>query len=309
MRLAFMGTPDFSVPALGELIAAGHDVAAVYCRAPQPSGRGHKTHPCPVQLFAESHGLEVRTPRSFKDAAAVDAFAALDLDAAIVVAYGLILPEAVLNAPRLGCFNLHASLLPRWRGAAPIQRAIMACDGKTGVQVMRMEKGLDTGPILLSETLEITKDDTAGTMHDRLSAAGAALLPRALAALERGAVVETPQSLVGVTYAEKISPAEARIDWSRPARLVDCYIRGLSPAPGAWFEAPSPKGPQRIKALMSKTASGAGDPGTILCTDDRLVIACGDGAVEISRAQRAGKSPQPAAEFLRGFPLARGAKV
>ena len=305
MRIAFMGTPDFAAPVLAELLAAGHEIAAVYTRAPQPSGRGHKLKPSPVHQFAEDHGLPVRTPKNFKAQEDRDAFAALDLDVAVVVAYGLILPQALLDAPRHGCLNLHASLLPRWRGAAPIQRAIMAGDAQTGVQVMRMEAGLDTGPVLLSETVEIAPDDTAGSLHDRLSHVAAQLGPRALAALERGALVETPQAAEGVTYAEKITPEEARIDWSRPAFEVDCHIRGLSPFPGAWFQV----GETRVKALLSTLADGAGAPGEILRADDRLVIACGDGAVEMVTLQRAGKRAQDAETFLRGFPLKAGERL
>ena len=305
MRIAFMGTPDFAAPVLAELLAAGHEIAAVYTRAPQPSGRGHKLKPSPVHQFAEDHGLPVRTPKNFKAQVDRDAFAALDLDVAVVVAYGLILPQALLDAPRHGCLNLHASLLPRWRGAAPIQRAIMAGDAQTGVQVMRMEAGLDTGPVLLSETVEIAPDDTAGSLHDRLSHVAAQLGPRALAALERGALVETPQAAEGVTYAEKITPEEARIDWSRPALEVDCHIRGLSPFPGAWFEA----GETRVKALLSTLADGAGAAGEILQADDRLVVACGDGAVEMVTLQRAGKRAQDAETFLRGFPLKAGERL
>ncbi|MEX0645579.1 MAG: methionyl-tRNA formyltransferase, partial [Parvularculaceae bacterium] len=236
---------------MSELIAAGHEIAAVYTRDPRPAGRGQALRASPVQSFAETQGLVVRTPRNFKEAAEIEAFRNLDLDAAAVVAFGIVLPRAILEAPRLGSFNLHASLLPRWRGAAPVHRAIMAGDKRTGVQVMRMEEELDTGPILLSETVEIGDADTAGTLHDRLAEIGASLLARALAGLDRGVVVETPQATDGVTYAKKISPAEARIDWSRPVRAVDCQIRGLSPFPGAWFEAPSQKGRQRVKALMS----------------------------------------------------------
>ncbi|WP_375201707.1 methionyl-tRNA formyltransferase [Hyphococcus sp.] len=305
MRLAFMGTPDFSVPVLGELIAAGHDVAAVYTRAPAPSGRGHKLKPSPVHAFAEASGLDVRTPKNFKASEDIDAFAALDLDAAIVVAYGVILPQSVLDAPRYGCLNLHASLLPRWRGAAPIQRAIMAGDKVTGVQVMQMETGLDTGAVLLSETLPIAENDTAGSLHDKLSGVAAQLAPRALAALERGGLVATPQPEDGVTYAHKISAAEARIDWSRSSNDVDRHIRGLSPFPGAWFEAEG----ERVKALMSKPANGNGAPGDILDADGKLVIACGDGAVELATLQRAGKKAQSAGEFLRGFALEKGAHV
>lgn len=305
MRLAFMGTPDFSVPVLAELIAAGHDIAAVYTRAPAPSGRGHKLKPSPVHAFAEASGIEARTPANFKAPEEIDAFAALDLDAAIVVAYGMILPRAVLDAPRHGCLNLHASLLPRWRGAAPIQRAIMAGDKVTGVQVMQMEAGLDTGPILLSETVPIAGDDTAGSLHDKLSAVAAQLGPRALAALERGGLIATPQSENGVTYANKISSAEARIDWARPASEVDCHIRGLSPFPGAWFEVEG----ERVKALMSKPAQGEGVVGKILDTDGKLVVACGDGAIELVTLQRSGKKAQGAEDFLRGFPLEKGAHV
>ncbi|MGD9659513.1 MAG: methionyl-tRNA formyltransferase, partial [Methylocystis sp.] len=220
-------------------------------------------------------------------------------DAAVVVAYGIILPKTILEIPRYGCFNLHASLLPRWRGAAPIQRAIMAGDAETGVDVMRMEEGLDTGPILLSETVKITQNDTAQTLHDRLALIGAELLPRALAAVSRGGALETPQAATGVTYAAKVTPAEARIDWTGPARLVDCQIRGLSPFPGAWFEAAG----RRVKALLSREAAGAGAPGEVLKADDRLIVACADGAVELLKLQRAGKAAQRPAEFLRGFPL------
>ncbi len=305
MRLAFMGTPEFSVPVLSELLAASHEVAAVYTRPPKPSGRGRKLQPSPVQQLAEAHGLEVRTPNNFKLAEDREAFAALDLDVAIVVAYGLILPPAVLDAPRHGCLNLHASLLPRWRGAAPIQRAIMAGDEITGVQVMQMETGLDTGPVLLSETTPIKQDDTAASLHDRLSEIAARLAPRALAALERGALVATPQSEKGVTYASKINPDEARIDWTAPALKVDRHIRGLSPFPGAWTEA----GGMRVKILMSRVAqsqSSQGAPGEILSANGVLTVACGDGAVDLLTLQRAGKRPQSTEEFLRGFPLSAG---
>lgn len=310
MRLAFLGTPAFAVPSLAELLAAGHEIAAVYTRAPQPAGRGRKLQPSPVQQFAEAHGLEVRTPDNFRSDEERERFRDLDLDAAVVVAYGLILPQDVLDAPRLGCFNLHASLLPRWRGAAPIQRAIMAGDTQTGAQVMRMESGLDTGPVLLSETVNIRPDDTAGSLSERLSLVGAGLLPRALAAVRRGGIIETPQAPEGVTYARKISSEEARIDWSRNASELDCHIRGLSPFPGAWFEAPSPKGPQRVKALMSRPLSDRrGASGDVLEADDRLIVAAGDGAVELLKLQRAGKSAQSPAEFLRGFPLRVGARL
>lgn len=305
MRLAFMGTPAFSAPVLSELVAAGHDVVAVYTRASKPSGRGRKMTPSPVHKLAEEFGLEVRTPKNFRSPETLDDFAALRLDVAIVVAYGLILPRAVLDAPRHGCLNLHASLLPRWRGAAPIQRAIMAGDRVTGVQVMAMEEGLDTGAVMLSETVAIAGDETGGSLHDKLAPVAAGLAPRALAALERGALTATPQTEDGVTYAHKISPDEARIDWTRPAAEIDCHIRGLSPFPGAWFEA----GGVRVKALMSRLASGDGAPGEILETGDRIIVACGDGAVALSTLQRSGKRAQDAAEFLRGFDLARGARL
>ena len=303
MRLAFMGTPEFAVPSLAELIAAGHEITAVYSQPPRPKGRGQKLTPSPVHAFAETMGLPVFTPETMKAPEAIETFQSLDLDAACVVAYGQILTPAVLEAPRLGCFNLHGSLLPRWRGAAPIQRAIMAGDVQTGVQIMRMSEGLDEGPVLLGEVLPIRADDTAATLGDRMAVTGAALWPRALAAIERGAAVETAQA-GEPTYARKITPAEARIDWSRPAAEIDARIRGLSPFPGAWFEAPSPEGPVRIKALMSAVADGAGAPGALL--DDALTVACGSGAVRLIRVQRAGKAAQGADEMLRGFPLKPG---
>jgi methionyl-tRNA formyltransferase len=305
MRLAFMGTPEIAATGLVELIAAGRKFAAVYTRGPKPAGRGHRHTPSPVQQVAERHGIAVRTPKNFKNKATLDEFRALELDAAIVVAYGLILPKDALLAPRLGCFNLHASLLPRWRGAAPIQRAVMAGDKITGVQVMRMEEGLDTGPILLSETIEIKESDTAQSLHDRLSVIGAHLLVQFLSALEFGVVVEKPQPAAGVTYASKISASETRIDWSRPAQEVDRQIRGLSPFPGAWFEA---KG-VRVKALMSRTARGTGRPGEILEANDRFIVACGEDAVELLKLQRAGKDAQEAAKFLRGFSLRAGERA
>jgi methionyl-tRNA formyltransferase len=311
MRIAFLGTPDFAVPALAELAAAGHEIAAVYAQPPAPRGRGQEVRPSPVQAFAQTLGLDVRTPASLRDPRAIADFQALDLDAAVVVAYGQILPAAVLDAPRLGSFNLHASLLPRWRGAAPIQRAVMAGDAVTGVQVMRMTEGLDEGPVLLSETVRIGPLDTAGTMHDRLSAVGAHLLPRALAAVERGGAKETPQPAEGLTYARKIKPEEARIDWAAPAAEVDRRIRGLSPFPGAWFEAPSEKGPVRVKALLSRLEAGsegkAAAPGTVL--SEGLLIACGSGAVRLLTVQREGRSAQDAETFLRGFSLPVGAMV
>jgi methionyl-tRNA formyltransferase len=304
MRLAFLGTPDFAVKSLAAILAAGHEVVCVYSQPPAPRGRGQTLQPSPVHAFAESHGLMVRTPVSMKAPEEISAFQALDLDAAVVVAFGQILVSEVLDAPRLGCFNVHASLLPRWRGAAPIQRALMAGDSVTGVQVMRMSLGLDEGAVLATETVRIGPLDTAGTLHDRLAEAGARLLPPTLAAIAAGTAVEVPQAAEGVTYAKKIRPAEARIDWTRSATELDLHIRGLSPFPGAWFEAPSDKGPVRVKALLSRVEEGSGTPGQTL--DDSLLIACGTGALRLLRAQREGKSAQDAADFLRGFPLAAG---
>ena len=303
MRLAFMGTPDFAVPSLAELIASGHEVVAVYSQPPRPKGRGQKLTPSPVHAFAETMGLPVFTPESMKSPEAIETFRSLDVDAACVVAYGQILKTEVLEAPQLGCFNLPGSLLPRWRGAAPIQRAIMAGDAQTGVQIMRLSEGLDEGAILLSEIMDIRPDDTAATLSERMSHTGASLWPRALAAIERGGAEGTEQA-GEPTYARKITPAEARIDWSRPAAEIDAHIRGLSPFPGAWFEAAAAEGPVRIKALMSRVAEGSGAPGQVL--DGALRIACGDGAVQLVRVQRAGKAAQTPDEMLRGFPLPAG---
>jgi methionyl-tRNA formyltransferase len=307
MRIAFLGTPDFAVPSLKALAAAGHDIAAVYSQPPAPRGRGQVLTPSPVHALAQSLGIEVRTPALLRDPVEEAAFAALNLDAAVVVAYGQILTRAVLDAPRLGAFNLHGSLLPRWRGAAPIQRAIMAGDRVTGVQVMRMTEGLDEGPVLLSESVRIDALETAGTLHDRLAPIGAALLVRALDLLARGEAVETPQAEAGATYAKKIKPKETRIDWSRPAAEVDRRVRGLSPFPGAWCMAAGERGPVRVKLLLSRVEDGAGEPGQAL--DDNLLIACGEGAVRLLRAQREGRSAQDAESFLRGFPLPIGAKL
>jgi methionyl-tRNA formyltransferase len=307
MRLAFLGTPDFAVAALAAIVAAGHEVAMVYAQPPAPRGRGQELRPSPVQAFAEARGLAVRTPASMRDPDEIAAFAALKLDIAVVVAFGQILPGAVLDAPRLGSVNLHASLLPRWRGAAPIQRAIMAGDRVTGIQSMRMTEGLDEGPILLSETLRIDALETAGTLHDRLAAVGADLIVRTLAGLEAGTLTPTPQAEEGLTYAKKIRPKEARIDWTKPAAEVDRRIRGLSPFPGAWFMAPSDKGPVRVKALLSACEEGEGAPGTVL--NDKLLIACGGGAVRLLRAQREGRAAQDADAFVRGFPLPAGKVV
>lgn len=301
LRLAFMGTPDFAVPAFAELIGAGHEIVCAYTRAPTPKGRGMAEAESPLHAFAESVGVEVRTPKTLKNEAEQQAFAALELDAAIVVAYGLILPKPVLEAPRLGCFNLHASLLPRWRGAAPIQRAIMAGDSETGIMVMRMAEGLDTGPVLMSERVAIGRR-TAGELHDELAQLGANLIVRAAGALERGAIEEHPQAQDGVTYAKKITREETRIDWSRSAVALDFHIRGLSPFPGAWFEARG----ERIKILLAEPVPGSGKPGHILPDHS---IACGDGALRLITVKRAGRSATDAESFWRGFSLAPGEVV
>lgn len=300
MRLAFMGTPEFAVPSLAELIASGHEIVAVYSQPPRPKGRGQKLTPSPVHAFAEAMGLPVFTPESMKAAEAIEVFQSLELDAACVVAYGQILKAEVLEAPTLGCFNLHGSLLPRWRGAAPIQRAIMAGDLQTGVQIMRMSEGLDEGAILLGEVMDIRADDTAASLSERMSHVGAALWPRALAAIERGGATETPQSGEPI-YARKLTPAEGRIDWTRPAAEVDAHIRGLSPYPGAWFTGPDGA---RIKVLMSAVTSGEGGAGETLDAD--LTVACGSGAVRLVRVQREGRAAQSAGEMLNGLPIPAG---
>ena len=307
MRIAFLGTPDFAVPSLAALRDAGYDIAAVYSQPLAPRGRGQALRPSPVQAFAESHGLPVRTPSSMRDPDEIAAFETLALDAAVVVAFGQILPRAVLEAPRLGSFNLHGSLLPRWRGAAPLQRAIMAGDRVTGVQVMRMTEGLDEGPVLASETVRIDALETAGTLHDRLAPIGARLMAATLAAVKRGEARETPQAEDGVTYAKKIRPKEARIDWSQPAEAVDRRIRGLSPFPGAWFVVPGDRGPVRVKALLSRVEDAHGPAGESL--DDALLIGCGDGAVRLLRVQREGRGVQAAEDFLRGFALPAGSRM
>ncbi|WP_309645735.1 methionyl-tRNA formyltransferase [Phenylobacterium sp.] len=304
MRIAFLGTPDFAVAALAALVEAGHEIACVYSQPPAPRGRGQELKPSPVHAYAEARGIPVRTPVSMRDPADIEAFEALNLEAGVVVAFGQILPAAVLDAPRLGCFNLHASLLPRWRGAAPIQRAIMAGDKVTGAEVMQMTEGLDEGPVLASETLRIDALETAGSLHDRLAVAGAALLARTMAAVERGVAVARPQPAEGETYAKKIRPKEARLRWTKPAVEVDRKIRGLSPFPGAWFELPTERGPVRVKALLSSLEDAEGAPGAVL--DDALLVACGEGAVRLLRVQREGKGPQDAATFLRGRPVAVG---
>ncbi|UWR92041.1 methionyl-tRNA formyltransferase [Phaeobacter inhibens] len=298
MRIVFMGTPDFSVPVLDALVEAGHDIAAVYCQPPRPAGRGKKDRPTPVHARAEALGFEVRHPVSLKDAQQQVEFAALNADVAVVVAYGLILPQAVLDAPRQGCLNIHASLLPRWRGAAPIHRAIMGGDAQTGVCIMQMEAGLDTGPVLMREATDIGAEETTAQLHDRLSEMGAELIVQALTQLTNLTPVVQPDD--GVTYAHKIDKAEARVDWTRPAVEVDQQIRGLSPFPGAWCEIDG----QRVKLLASRVVDGAGAAGRVL--DDSLRIACGEGAVELLKLQRAGKGAQEREIFLRGFPIAAG---
>ena len=297
MRIIFMGTPEFAVPTLTEIVSSGHDVVAVYTRAPKPAGRGQAERKSPVHLAAEGFGIPVFTPRSLKQAPEQEAFAALDADLGVVVAYGLILPKAILEAPRMGCLNLHGSLLPRWRGAAPIQRAVMAGDKRTGVMVMQMDEGLDTGAVCLIEEMPIGPDMTSGELHDRMMLVGADLMGRALPALERGSLHFTPQLEEGVTYAAKIDKAEARIDWSRPAAEVHNLIRGLSPFPGAWFELSLNGVATRVKALRSTLGSGSGVPGTIL---PDLTIACGEGAVRLVAVQREGKGAMDAQTFLRG---------
>jgi methionyl-tRNA formyltransferase len=303
MRLIFMGTPDFAVPTLVELAARGHEIAAVYTRPPKPAGRGMDVQRTPVEQEARRLALALHTPRTLKDNEAQEAFRAHDAEAAVVVAYGLILPKSVLEAPRLGCFNIHASLLPRWRGAAPINRAIMAGDTESGVTIMKMDEGLDTGAIAMAERTPIGTDMTAGDLHDVLSRLGADLMLRALAAAERGSLALTRQPEQGVTCAEKISKNKTRIDWSKPWKQVHDHIRGLSPFPGAWFEIDG----VRIKALRSTKGEGAGAAGTAL--DDKLTIACGAGTVRLTQVQRAGKQPMAADEFLRGTPLKSGTRV
>ncbi|EKE44097.1 methionyl-tRNA formyltransferase [Oceaniovalibus guishaninsula JLT2003] len=294
MRVVFMGTPAFSVPALDALVQAGHDIAAVYTQPPRPAGRGKRDRPSPVQQRAEALGLPVRSPATLKTDAAQADMAALGADIGVVVAYGLILPQPILDAPRMGCLNIHASLLPRWRGAAPIQRAILAGDAETGICIMRMEAGLDTGPVLTRATTPIGPDDTAGDLHDRLSVLGATLIVTALDRM--GALPDMPQPETGATYAAKIDKAEARIDWTRPAQDVARQIRAMSPHPGAWCMA----GDERLKLLRARAVQGQGAPGQVL---DGFRIACGIGAIEVREAQREGRGAMPAAEILRGRPL------
>lgn len=308
LRIIFMGTPDFSVPTLRALAEAGHEIAAVYTQPPRPAGRrGLDLTRSPVQREAERLGIAVRCPVTLRNETEQDSFAALGADVAVVVAYGLLLPRAILDGPRLGCFNGHASLLPRWRGAAPIHRAIMAGDAETGMMVMKMDEGLDTGPVAMTARLPIGADMTTGELHDHLSSAGAALMVEAMAELERGRLVLTRQAETGITYARKIDKAETRIDWSRPAAEVHNHVRGLSPFPGAWCEFAAGDRGDRLKLLRSTLEQGSGAPGTIL--DDHLTIACGDGAVRLVAVQRAGGRVVAAAEFLRGAKLSPGDRL
>lgn len=307
LRIVFMGTPEFSVPTLAEVLGAGHEVVAAYCQPPRPAGRGMAERKSPVQLFAESAGIPVQMLKSLKDQAAQQVFASHQADVAVIVAYGLLLPGPVLNAPRAGCLNLHPSALPRWRGAAPIQRAVMSGDEQTAVMIMRMDEGLDTGPICLAEAVAIGSDMTAGELQDILARRGADLMVRALAALERGSLDCTAQPKSGVTYAAKIDKAESRIDFAKPAREVHNLIRGISPFPGAWFEASAGGASERIKVLRSALGEGEGAPGAVL--DDRLTVACGDGAVRLVELQRAGKKPMRTEVLLRGFSLDPGTRL
>ncbi len=308
LRLVFMGTPDFAVPTLAAIVGRGHEVAAVYTRAPQPAGRGMELRSSPVEREARRLGLVVLTPKTLRTPEAQEEFRAHRADAAVVVAYGLILPKPVLDAPRLGCFNLHASALPRWRGAAPINRAIMAGDTETGVVAMRMAEGLDTGPMAMTARVAIGHDMTAGELHDELAQIGAGLMVDALDVLKRGGLTLTPQPEEGVTYAAKIDKNETRIDWTKPWKAVHDHCRGLSPFPGAWFELPgSGASAARIKVLRTTRGEGAGSPGTVI--DDRLTVACSDGAVRILELQRSGRQPMKAEEFLRGTPLAAGTRL
>lgn len=307
LRLVFMGTPEFAVPTLLELAVHGHEIAAVYTRAAKPAGRGMKTQQSPIEQEARRLGIPVLTPSTLKTPEALDEFRTHEPDAAVVVAYGMILPQAILDVPKLGCFNLHASLLPRWRGAAPINRAIMAGDAETGVMVMKMDVGLDTGDVAMAERLAITDRMTASDLHDALAPLGGDLMVRAMGALERGMLQLTPQASDGVTYAAKIDKAEAHIDWSKPVREVIRHIHGLSPFPGAWCEMAIEGVPQRVKILRCDMASGSGAPGTVL--DDRLTIACAQGALRVLELQRAGKQPMKAEEFLRGTAIKPPARL
>lgn len=307
LRLAFMGTSEFAVPTLSELMAAGHDVAAVFTQPPRPAGRGCSVKKSPIHQLADDFDLEVRHPASLKDSAEQDAFTALNLDVAVVAAYGLLLPKSILNTPRLGCLNVHASLLPRWRGAAPIQRAIMAGDTETGISIMQMDEGLDTGGIVLAERIPINDDATVVSLSDELAFLGADLLLRALTALSCGTLTVTPQDHAKATYANKIDKGETRIDWSRPASELNCLIRGLSPRPGAWFELPRGSKSVRVKVVRARTVDAKGNPGTVL--DDALTVACGEGALALVSLQREGKKILTAQQFLCGLALPAGTEL
>jgi len=306
LRVVFMGTPDFAVPTLSEIVGQGHEVVAVYTRAPAAAGRGMELKPSPVHRMAERFGIPVLTPKTLRTEEAAETFRGHGADVAVVVAYGMLLPKPILDAPELGCLNLHASLLPRWRGAAPIQRAIMAGDKETGVAVMRMEEGLDTGPVAMAERVAIGPDMNAGELHDRLMVLGADLMVRALAALSRGGLSFKPQPEEGVTYAHKLKNEDALIDWSKPAQGVHDHVRGLSPFPGAYFLADFGKGQERVKVLRTTLGTGSGGPGTLL--DANGTVSCGDGAVRLIQVQRAGKAPVAFDEFLRGVRLGPGAR-
>ncbi|MBT3660113.1 MAG: methionyl-tRNA formyltransferase [Rhodospirillaceae bacterium] len=309
LKLAFMGSPDFATPVLASLIDAGHEIACVYAQPPRPAGRGHKERPAPVHAYAAEIGIDVRTPANFKNLDDIQAFVDLELDAAVVVAYGLILPPALLSAPRLGCINVHASLLPRWRGAAPIQRAILADDEKTGVSIMAMDEGLDTGAVYAVEDVLIGAETTATTLHDELSALGAKMMPTVLADIDAGTLEARPQSVEGVIYANKLSRDESRIDWRAPAAQIERAVRALNPWPGVWFEYSGTDGPARIKVLDGNVVADApaGSPGTVVA--EPLVIACAADAFRVERLQRPGKGPMEAEPFLRGFPIAPGRRL
>jgi len=307
LKVVFMGTPDFAVPTLAEIVGGGHEVVAVYTRAPAPAGRGMALRPSPVQALAEKFGLPVLTPTTLRTEEAAETFRAHEADVAVVVAYGMILPPAILDAPSLGCLNLHASLLPRWRGAAPIQRAVMAGDEETGVAVMRMEPGLDTGPVGMVERVAITPDMTAGELHDRLMPLGADLMARALGALERGNLQFRAQPTEGVVYAHKITNEEARLDWAEGAQTLHDRVRGLSPFPGAYLMADLGRGPERVKVLRARRADGSGEPGMLL--DAAGTIACGEGALRLVTVQPAGKGAMPFEDFSRGRRLEPGARL
>ncbi len=306
LRLAFFGTPDFAVPALNALVRAGHDMVRVYTQPPRPAGRGYGERPSAVHRAAKALGIPVAHPVSLMDKAIQNDFAALKLDAGIVVAYGLILPKSVLDAPKRGCLNIHASLLPRWRGAAPIQRAILAGDHETGVTIMQMDPGLDTGPMLLQEAVTIAPEDTGGSLHDKLAALGARMIVEALAKLEVGGLRATPQPPDGITYAAKVDKAETRLDWRKSADELALVVRAFAPHPGAWFELPAAGNgtPERVRVLAAEATDGDGRPGTVL--DESLAIACGKAALRPTIVQRGGKAAMDTAAFLRGRGIPRG---